>query len=144
MLVYMRGWVCVCMCMCVRVQVCFCVLVNLVIESVFVLMRVLVCMSVFLFFFPCVSGCVFMHLPPWSIFSRWAKSHPMFLSMRVYRYEFALVCVCHCVFVCVCLFCLFVSVVYPHGQDGRLERVAHMCFWSPEARWAKFRQNMRL
>ena len=53
-----------CMCMCVRVQVCFCVLVNLVIESVFVLMRVLVCMSVFLFFFPvCVRVCFYAFTP---------------------------------------------------------------------------------
>ena len=51
------------MCSCVRVQVCFCVLVNLVIESVFVLMRVLVCMSVFFIFPVFVRVCFYAFTP---------------------------------------------------------------------------------
>ena len=139
--------VCVCLCVCAFASF-FWVLVNLVIESVFMLMRVLVCMSVFVVFFVCVWVCFLC------IYSHGQDAHVeqnpilcVFLLMNVSRYKFALVCFfCVCVFVlvCVCLFCLFVSFVYPHGQDGRLECVAHMCFWSPEARWARFRQNMRL
>ena len=106
------------MCMCVRVQVCFCVLVNLVIESVFMLMRVLVCMSVFLFFSRVCEG-VFLCIYPHGQYSH-VEQNPIlcfcqcvFIGMSLHSCVFAIVCLFACVFfVCLCpSFTLMVKTV---------------------------------
>ena len=104
--------------MCVCVCKFFWVLVNLVIESVFMLMRVLVCMSVFLFFSRVCEG-VFLCIYPHGQYSH-VEQNPIlcfcqcvFIGMSLHSCVFAIVCLFACVFfVCLCpSFTLMVKTV---------------------------------